>query len=483
MLKTHWRLISRLERVGDNILIVLSFYAAYALRDTFVAFASRYVTLNESPFLAPIQQYLIVLGLAIPLYNAFLSAAGAYRSMRFHSLWSLMKITFFCSVLVFLCQGSMFYLLKLDLSRSFVAIYCIVCGTLLFLERWIVLYLLRYFRVRGRNFRNVLIVGTGKQARGVFGEIAQQPELGVRVVGFAQIGSTSSSEVYDLPARVIANEKSFEAALKKFAVDEVLFTDVGLSFKLMRELAEIAAEEGVQVTLAADFFSLEILQSGVSYLGNIPLIHFQPSLGAVEGGALVVKRVLDVAVSSAMIVITLPLLFATALIIKLGSPGPVFFRQKRVGKNGRIFVLLKFRSMILNAEEMLDELKAQNEMSGPVFKIKEDPRVTRFGRFIRRYSIDELPQLFNVLRGDMSLVGPRPPLPEEVKSYRRKQRRRLSMRPGLTCTWQVSGRNNIPDFEQWAELDLEYVDNWSLYKDFVLLLKTIPAVMSGSGAR
>jgi lipopolysaccharide/colanic/teichoic acid biosynthesis glycosyltransferase len=168
--------------------------------------------------------------------------------------------------------------------------------------------------------------------------------------------------------------------------------------------------------------------------------------------------------------------------IRLQSPGPVFFRQKRVGKNGRLFILLKFRSMVQDAERKLDSLRDKNEMSGPVFKIKNDPRVTPFGRFLRRYSIDELPQLFNVLKGDMSLVGPRPPLPEEVSMYMRKQRKRLSMRPGLTCTWQVSGRNEIPDFEYWANLDLEYINTWSLWKDFKLLLRTIPAVLSGSGA-
>ena len=176
------------------------------------------------------------------------------------------------------------------------------------------------------------------------------------------------------------------------------------------------------------------------------------------------------------------MLLLTALCIKFDSRGPVFFKQSRMGLNGRIFTLLKFRSMVEGAEERLPELLDQNEMTGPVFKMKNDPRVTRVGRFIRRYSIDELPQLINVLLGDMSLVGPRPPLPDEVSMYVRKHRRRLSMRPGLTCIWQISGRNQIPDFEEWAALDLQYIDNWSLRRDFQILLKTIPVVISGSGA-
>jgi len=482
LLKTHWRLISRLERVADNFLIVIAFFAAYYLRDDVLQFFSPAPQGTVHSVLAPIDQYFIVLGIAIPLFNTFLSAFGGYKSMRFRSLWSLLKIAFFSSALVFLCEGFVLYLFKLDLSRSFVGVYCLVCAVILFFERWCVLNLLRMFRVRGKNFRNILIVGTGKQARGVFAEISRQPELGIRVVGFADV-TESDSAVYDLPARVVANEESFEATLKKHAVDEVLFTDIGLSFSTMQELAEIAAEEGVQVTLAADFFSLEIFQSGVSYFGDIPLIHFQASNGGRESGALMVKRFIDVVVSSILCVLLSPFLLLVALAIKLESPGPVFFKQKRVGKNGRTFTLLKFRSMIAEAESMLEGLKDKNEMTGPVFKIKNDPRVTAFGRFIRTYSIDELPQLINVVRGDMSLVGPRPPLPEEVSHYKRKQRRRLSMRPGLTCTWQVSGRNDIPDFEHWAKLDLEYVDNWSLIKDFILLFKTIPAVLRGTGAR
>jgi lipopolysaccharide/colanic/teichoic acid biosynthesis glycosyltransferase len=172
-----------------------------------------------------------------------------------------------------------------------------------------------------------------------------------------------------------------------------------------------------------------------------------------------------------------------AFVIKIDSRGAVFFRQQRVGLNGRLFSLYKFRSMVEGAESKLDELRDKNEMKGPVFKLKDDPRITRVGKYLRRYSLDELPQLWNVVRGDMSLVGPRPPLPDEVKLYLRKFRRRLSMRPGITCTWQVSGRNDIVDFETWARLDLEYIDNWSLAKDLMLLLRTVPAVIRGSGAR
>jgi lipopolysaccharide/colanic/teichoic acid biosynthesis glycosyltransferase len=170
-----------------------------------------------------------------------------------------------------------------------------------------------------------------------------------------------------------------------------------------------------------------------------------------------------------------------AAIIKLTSRGPVFFRQRRVGLHGKPFNMLKFRSMVTNAEELKAKLEALNEQSGPVFKIKNDPRITPIGRFIRKYSIDELPQLLNVLRGEMSVVGPRPPLPSEVEKYAAWQRRRLSVRPGLTCIWQVSGRNQI-SFEEWMYLDMQYIDNWTLLTDLSLILKTVPVVITGNGA-
>ncbi len=486
MLKAHWRFISRIERVFDNLLIVLAFLLAYYLRDDFLFFANEIALPfpQELKSLARVEDYLLVLGVALPLYNAFLSLLGAYRSMRFSKVLQLLRITVMASALVFLCQGSVLFLLKLDLSRSYVAIFCILCAIFHFSLRILVLMLLRFLRVRGKNFRNVLLVGTGPQARTLYLEIAAQPELGIRVQGFSRIDASQSapSHVYDLPARVIADSTSFEKALKKHAIDEVLFTDVVASFAKVQELAKIAVEEGVRVTLAADFFSLEIFKSDISYFGETPLIHYTPSPGGEDSAALIVKRAMDLALSATMIVVLSPLLLAAAIAIKLDNPGPIFFRQKRVGLNGRTFVLMKFRSMVIEAEEMLEGLRAQNEMSGPVFKIRNDPRITRVGRFLRRYSIDELPQLLNVLMGDMSLVGPRPPLPDEVTLYMRKQRKRLSMRPGLTCTWQVSGRNEIPDFDEWARLDLEYIDNWSLGRDVYLLLKTVPAVLSGSGA-
>ncbi|HZN54297.1 MAG TPA: sugar transferase, partial [Candidatus Polarisedimenticolaceae bacterium] len=197
--------------------------------------------------------------------------------------------------------------------------------------------------------------------------------------------------------------------------------------------------------------------------------------------ALLVKRMTDLVASAGALVLLSPLYAVVAVLVRATSPGPVFFRQTRVGLNGRTFTLYKFRSMVHDAEAGRAALAGRNEMSGPVFKIKDDPRITPVGRWIRRFSIDELPQFWNVLRGDMSLVGPRPPIPEEVKKYERWQRRRLSMKPGITCLWQVSGRNGI-DFEDWMKLDLAYIDTWSLRLDVQILLRTVPVVLTARGA-
>jgi exopolysaccharide biosynthesis polyprenyl glycosylphosphotransferase len=193
------------------------------------------------------------------------------------------------------------------------------------------------------------------------------------------------------------------------------------------------------------------------------------------------KRLFDIVVSAVALWMLVPLFAVVALLIKLSSRGPILFKQERVGQHGRPFHMLKFRSMVVNAEELKAKLAAQNEMSGPVFKMKNDPRVTWIGRFIRKFSIDELPQFINVLRGEMSIVGPRPPVPGEVARYEPWQRRRLSVRPGLTCIWQVSGRNQI-SFEEWMYLDMQYIDHWSLKDDLSLLLRTVPVVLTGRGA-
>jgi exopolysaccharide biosynthesis polyprenyl glycosylphosphotransferase len=238
----------------------------------------------------------------------------------------------------------------------------------------------------------------------------------------------------------------------------------------------------VEVWLLADFFQTQISRTTLDEFHGRPMLVFR-STPEMSWQA-VAKQVIDVVGAMIILLISAPFLLPIALIIKLTSPGPVLFRQQRSGLSGKPFTMLKFRSMVTDAEQRKRELEVFNEMSGPVFKVTNDPRVTRIGRWIRRWSLDEFPQLVNVLRGEMSLVGPRPLPVDEVRRFDDlAHRRRLSVKPGLTCLWQISGRNNMTDFKDWVRLDLEYIDNWSLWLDLKILFKTIPVVLTGAGAK
>jgi exopolysaccharide biosynthesis polyprenyl glycosylphosphotransferase len=238
---------------------------------------------------------------------------------------------------------------------------------------------------------------------------------------------------------------------------------------------------GVSASVAVDLFNLKWSMGRETSLVGIPMLTFD--MTPTNAVALFVKRACDVIISTFALVMISPLYLIVAILIKTTSQGGVYFTQERCGLHGRKFKLYKFRTMEQNAEQKLKDLLVYNEMQGPVFKMENDPRITKIGKFLRKYSLDELPQLWNVFHGDMSLVGPRPPLPSEVKKYDPWHQRRLSIRPGITCIWQASGRNRISDFDQWVAMDLEYIDNWSLLLDFKILFKTIPAVFSGVGAK
>ena len=244
-------------------------------------------------------------------------------------------------------------------------------------------------------------------------------------------------------------------------------------------VVDACAMAGVPITLLSDVFGDFLPAPRVTRFGALPALSFAPVHH--NPVKIFIKRAIDVVGAALLLVMILPVLTVAGIAIRMGSRGPIFFRQVRCGMNGRQFVMHKLRTMYVDAEERKQDLATQNEMDGPVFKMKNDPRITPVGRFLRRFSIDELPQIWDVLWGRMSLVGPRPSLPSEVGSYKTFQRRRLSMRPGLTCLWQVSGRNKI-GFDDWVRLDLEYIDTWSLRNDLKILVRTIPAVVSGSGS-
>lgn len=501
MLKENWRFIARVQQVGDIIIVLIAFLCSYYGR-------SMLLSVNNSfelglPFvgekLAPLKDYFIVLLSGVVAYSLVLSWMGAYHSMRLADFAKLVYQLFISASIVFLVLAAVVFLFKLDFSRSFIVLFCVSSGFMLLVERCTVLAFLRYWRRRGRNFRNVIIVGTGLQGLRLAREISQRPELGIGIKRFARLDliepwAMSVNERKELEyfeherlkspllssIPVLCGKAMVEACLENEAIDEIIFTNIAPVMLDVEALMQNCSDRGIRTTIAGDLFSTGITKSDISYFNGIPLIHFQPPPG--DRWELSVKRVIDVVGSSLLLLLLWPLMILIAVLIKCTSPGPVFFKQKRVGLNGRRFSLYKFRSMNVNAEAQQGALRAFNKMRGPVFKMENDPRCTVVGAFLRKYSLDELPQLWNVLRGDMSLVGPRPPVPGEVSLYERTDRRRLSMRPGLTCLWQVSGRNSIDDFDTWVRLDLEYIDNWSLWSDVILLLRTIPVVLSGNGA-
>jgi exopolysaccharide biosynthesis polyprenyl glycosylphosphotransferase len=498
VLKENWKFISRVQRLGDNVFIVFAFIVAYYARIA-VPFWQKYLPFQfprEAPELAPLKDYFLILVVAVICFNVTLTVFGAYSSMRLRTAFQLFWIAFLSSIVTLVILAAVLFLFKIEVSRSFIALFAFSVALAISFERFLVLRLLKFWRRKGRNFRNVIICGLSHQAIKLANEISIRPELGVGIRAFADLSTKNElvvdsskkdrfkSELFstnpNIPAtRIIDGTHAVAQALKEYAIDEVIFTDVVPVMSEVAELITICSEQGVRTTMAADLFSLGVVRSGISYFGGMPLIHFTTPPG--DGWDLYAKRVLDVVTSFILLILLSPIFLLVSFLIRVTSSGDVFFKQKRVGLNGRLFTLYKFRSMCVDAEALQKELLQQNEMQGPVFKMKNDPRVTRVGKILRRYSLDELPQLWNVFRGDMSLVGPRPPVPGEVSLYERKDRRRLSMRPGLTCIWQVSGRNKINDFSEWVKLDLEYIDNWSFAFDLWLLFRTIPVVFLGRG--
>jgi len=324
--------------------------------------------------------------------------------------------------------------------------------------------------------KRIIMVGTGPNARRVADMVIDSPELETKLIGFLDYRKTGLWSYQEVP--LIGHPDYIEDIIATNQVDAVFIAVEPEDLSRTRRLYEAAEGMGVTVCLMPDIYHSELSRSRPAYINGLPaLIYRRVPENQV---ALLTKNTIDRIGALFGLLLAAPMFLLTALIIKLESRGPIFFKQVRSGLNGKPFKLLKFRTMCTDAEDKKAALKVFNEMSGPVFKIKKDPRVTRVGKFLRKYSVDEIPQFINVLKGDMSLVGPRPPLPEEVAKYEPWQHRKLSVKPGVTCIWQVNGRNTI-DFEEWMKLDLQYIDNWSLWLDAKLLAKTIPTVIKGSG--
>ena len=482
MLKEQSRLLVAAIFSLDLAVVAAAFFLAYWVRS---AALPGFLPQTVSP-LYPLAAYLPLLPFVLLIWGVLLLASGSYRSHRTVPLaeeaWAILRV---CGTgLGALALG--IFALRLDqkllggdeFSRVWVLLVAVFAGLLLLTEKLAIRILSRYVRWRGYNYRTVLIAGTHEGAVSLADSILDHRYWGFRILGFVSHPQAESSA---LPPHypLLGTIDDILEIVEDNAVDDVLFCVNRRDLERMEDLFLALHEQGIRTRFALNLFPHTKARTHFDELDGVPILTF--STAPERPLPMAFKRVVDIAMSFLLLAVGLPVVLAIALIVKLTSGGNVLYRQVRCGLNGRRFTLYKFRTMVTGAEAKQEELLHLNEMNGPVFKLKRDPRVTWFGRFLRRFSLDELPQLWNVLRGDMSLVGPRPPIPDEVARYQRWQRRRLSMKPGLTCLWQVSGRNQI-DFDRWMELDLQYIDSWSPWLDVKILLKTVPAVLSGRGA-
>jgi exopolysaccharide biosynthesis polyprenyl glycosylphosphotransferase len=416
----------------------------------------------------------LVACLAMPISLGQLDLYGSRRGREFFSVVSDLLIAGAASIVLL---GATAFLLRAAVSP----VFPLLCGLgqLLALGsmRFAILGGLRWLRRRGRNYRNVLVIGSGPRAHQVVESIEAHPEWGLRVIGFMDEGDTPADGRID--AEKVHKLIEIPNILRDTVVDEVMVACPRSMLSSIGPAVDACGKVGVPITVLSDLFGDYLPPPRVTRFNSLATLSFAPVHHSPN--KLAVKRAIDVAGASIGLLIVAPVILGAAIAIRWDSPGPVFFGQTRCGLNGRRFWCLKLRTMCVDAEEKQNELLHLNEMEGPVFKINDDPRVTRVGRVLRRWSLDELPQLWNVFVGDMSVVGPRPPVPQEVAQYGVSDCRRISMRPGLTCLWQVNGRNRI-SFKDWVKLDLEYIDNWSLSNDFRIMLRTIPAVFRRTGA-
>jgi len=421
--------------------------------------------------------------LLTPLVIACCLAASTRRTPRLHSE-SFVRIVQFAgrySILTVAGLLMLLYFSQLGMSNTpAVAVF----GTLLFVGLIANRLLLQWWYFQGRrehpaNYLKILIIGAGKRAQLLMRRYREESEWGINVVGILDPDlHFAQTEVDGVP--VIGGISEIETILAEEVVDEVVICLPRSLIGGVGEVIAICEEEGVCVKFLADVVDLPFERVSFEKIGDMPVLNFEPV--SQDEWNLMIKRIVDLMLTVPAMIFLLPVFALVALAIKLDSKGPVFFSQQRVGLNKRIFKMVKFRSMFVDAEERLAEVEHLNEAEGPIFKIERDPRVTRVGRTIRRLSIDELPQFFNVLLGHMSLVGPRPMSTRDVQLFSRGiQRRRFSVRPGMACLREVSGRSAL-SFERWLELDLQYIEDWSLWLDFKILVKVIPSVLKGDGA-
>jgi len=468
MLRRHRQLRVQIHQWIDGSLFAIALWLAHALRFNWhIQVNVGKLNILGDPILPFAQGYFWLFLVIIPMAPLVLGAQGFYKCPVFASRrelgWQLLKCCLFSTIGLIL----VLYMLKLEAARGVIVLFGFISFCLVFLKEELVRRAYQSKLGQAQFKQRVVLVGTAADTARLRSEIDQtQDEM--EIVGEFNLNETSIQQLVDF-----LHEKS---------VNGVIINAKHTFFGQVEKTIQACELEGIEAWLVADFFKTQISHTSLDDFYGRPVLVFHSAPGSAWRS--LAKQLIDfVGAMILLSVFSLPILIA-AIAIKLTSPGPIFFRQQRSGLNGKPFTMFKFRTMVTNAEQLKQELAVLNEMSGPVFKITNDPRVTRIGHWLRKFSIDEFPQLLNVLRGEMSLVGPRPlPIDEVARFDDLAHRRRLSVKPGLTCLWQVSGRNNVSDFKDWVRLDLEYIDNWSLWLDFKILWRTIPVVLLAKGAK
>lgn len=465
MLKEREPILEKLSAVFQVVLTIVCFDAAKWLTHEFFV-----------PAQGDLTQYKIILFIIIPLWLLILIQSNLGRIGRL-KMYSVLFTEYLTAIIVgnVLLYAAIVFLDLDSVSRTFLAVFAFTNLIVLYSYKFVLSATMKYLRREGMNSRIILIIAD-EESNYFIDRLIETKDWGYRIWAIMSDDEVIKAK-YGHEYHIIPYSKDLSVVIDNKAIDEVFYCKSSLDQNEIQRFIYSCAEVGVVFRMQSLLLNYIKMQSTLSFLNQMPFLTFRNTPDNYL--ALKFKTIFDFIVSLIVIIVLSPIMLVIAFLIKLDG-GPVFFLQKRTGLNGRHFSCFKFRTMVVNAESLKKSLLNQNEQEGPVFKIKNDPRVTKIGRFLRKTSLDELPQFLNVLKGEMSIVGPRPPIPSEVKQYQRWQNRRLSMKPGITCIWQVSGRNNIP-FEQWMKMDMQYIDTWSLKLDMIILLKTIKVVFTGDG--
>ena len=464
MLRRQRKIRTQFYRLLDASLFALSFWLAHFFRADNATLAKLGGSLGIGPF----ENYAWLLLVIIPASPLLLEMHGFYSrpliASRRRTAWQLFQ----ACVLTVLLAIVLNYLFKRELARAVIILFGFISFGLVMLKEELVRRWAESNAAQAQLRKRLILVGTTEDTARLQSQLTETSRDGIEILAKLNLNESPVDELVSL--------------LHEHSANGVILSAKHTYFGKVEKAIQACELEGVEAWLKADFFNTQLSQTTLDDFYGRPMLVFRST--PEDSWQAFAKEILDVVGALLLLAVTSPAFLAAALSIKFSSPGPILFRQQRSGLNGRPFTMLKFRSMVTNAEQRQQELAALNEMAGPVFKVTEDPRITPIGKILRRFSIDELPQLLNVVRGEMSLVGPRPLPVDEVRRFDDlSHRRRLSVKPGMTCLWQVSGRNNVRDFKDWVRLDLEYIDNWSLWLDLKILFRTIPVVLIGTGAK